>query len=164
MSGGRIVYSSTGTAPIVVTPYGPGLVSLDFEDGSGQVYRVSELLSAFPEFWESTGGAVDVEPPAPEWPEVTQAEWERECDRAYRAALGDVEPAGAGGSKLDPPTASAAPSAKLAEGIEGPAVPRPGAVPQGARKRKDLDAFNRVPGWANVATSSRWEAGERGEA
>lgn len=46
MSGGGIVYSTTGTAPIVVTPYGPGLVSLDFEDGSGQVYRVSELLAA----------------------------------------------------------------------------------------------------------------------
>lgn len=53
MSGGRIVYSSTGTAPIVVTPYGPGLVSLDFEDGSGQVYPVAELLAAL-------GGAVDV--------------------------------------------------------------------------------------------------------
>lgn len=40
------VYSSTGTAPIVVTPYGPGLVSLDFEDGTGQVYRVRDLLGA----------------------------------------------------------------------------------------------------------------------
>ncbi|MFD1505253.1 hypothetical protein ACFSBG_06150 [Georgenia yuyongxinii] len=40
------VHSTTGTAPIEVVPHPDGTVHLYLEDGSGQVYRVADLLAA----------------------------------------------------------------------------------------------------------------------
>ena len=43
------VMSTTGTAPLAITPTEPGLVRIDLEDGSSQVYRVADLLAALGE-------------------------------------------------------------------------------------------------------------------
>ena len=42
----RTVSSTTGTAPVTFTPAGPGTVRIDLEDGSSQVYRLTDLLAA----------------------------------------------------------------------------------------------------------------------
>ncbi len=42
----RTVTSTTGTAPITFTPTEPGVVRIDLDDGSSQVYRVADLLAA----------------------------------------------------------------------------------------------------------------------
>jgi hypothetical protein len=40
------ITSTTGTAPITITAYESTLVRIDLDDGSSQVYRVSDLLAA----------------------------------------------------------------------------------------------------------------------